>query len=190
MPRELLGDRAYHAALRRLGVKNPGDVPIGVPVQLTAKVDDLSHLAEPLGLDIWAWGGQIAAVAGQYAGFTIRASGGGLYWRCHTSEFLVCHIDDDDTIPAEAFQIASPFSGSARLGILPQAQISTGQGNLASWPTRGNAWRWFGNGGIDTLMFPDWTYLGPGRRLIMRQFTANDVFDYSIMWREVPSPGG
>lgn len=63
MPDELKVDRSYHEALRRIGVKNPGEVRVGVPVQLTAPVDDLSHLTPPVPVAIASTGVTFIAAA-------------------------------------------------------------------------------------------------------------------------------
>ena len=191
MPRELLGDHSYHAALRRLGIKNPGEVPVGIPVRLTAKVDDLSHLSIPLGLDFWGVGVQVAAVIGNRSGFVIKAGNGGLWWQCHCSEFVDIFVDNTSALPGELFAIARPLGGDAAVGTaLPLARTSTINGAAGTLPTAGNAFKFTGNGGIDSWCFPQEIYLGPGQRLIFKQAILNDVFDFSIRWREVPSAGG
>lgn len=65
MAAELKPGRTYHEALRRIGVQNPGEVQIGVPVQLVAEVDSLGHLQPPVPVAIASGGHYCPAVAGE-----------------------------------------------------------------------------------------------------------------------------
>lgn len=67
MPRELKIDREYHAALRRIGVKDPGEVGVGVPPQLTVPVDDLTHLTPPIEVPVEGFGRVEPAQAVRFA---------------------------------------------------------------------------------------------------------------------------
>lgn len=71
--------RNYHEALRRLGVKNPGEVAVQAPIQLEATLDDLSHLTPPLQVPVVAIYNFQAAVIGDWSGFELEARSGGCW---------------------------------------------------------------------------------------------------------------
>lgn len=81
-------DRSYHEALRRIGVKNPGEVRVGVPVELQAQVDDFSHLQPPVAVPVAATGIFVAGVAvnrSVFCEWEIRSPGGAWLIWAHSS---------------------------------------------------------------------------------------------------------
>lgn len=63
MAGELKGDRDYHGALRRLGIKNPGEILHGHPNQFVTVLDDVAHLQPPIEVAIEGIGRQEPADA-------------------------------------------------------------------------------------------------------------------------------
>ena len=190
MPRELLGDRAYHAALRRLGVKNPGDVPVGLPVQLTAKVDDLTHLAMPLDLETYAFTSVEAATVAERSGMALQAGRGGLW-------VIAQYADDDYVMYRDNVLVLTglnnvpilPFSGAAaaaNLGAIATRFHMTAAAmgipatayhvRMSATTKHANMWRAY--------------YIGPGDRIIYVRIADNDPLEISTMFEEVPGPGG
>lgn len=79
MPRELKVDRTIHEALRRYGVKVPGEVGLAAPIQLCSIADDVAHLTEPLNVPIaaaYSFEGAVAVQRGVPVEWEIRSPGG------------------------------------------------------------------------------------------------------------------
>jgi len=85
MADELKVSRNYHEALRRIGIKNPGEVNVGVPVQLTAQVDSLAHLVPPVVVPVAGFGDPIGATVGAYEICVEWESRGGGLWHLQSS---------------------------------------------------------------------------------------------------------
>lgn len=189
MARELLGDRAYHSALRWLGIKNPGDVPVGVPVQLTAKVDDLTHLTEPVGYEQYGFGRLEPAVALEHSCVAIRAGGGGLWiFGGHCTTDVTIHRDDVLVLTGVTAIVPSPLGGissAANLNATVQGFHMTpvnigAPANPFVWDvtTAGSFWT-FGK-----------MYLGAGQRLLFCGNAVNSARTVRLLFLEVPSPAG
>ena len=181
MPDELKVDRSYHEALRRLGIQNPGEVRVGVPVQLQASVDDLSHLVAPVEVPV-ALVGRTAAAAGvgQFSGCEIEAVGNGVI-----IETIGLYAGVDvriDIVPATLLTAAvAVIAPPAVFGPPVTAIFRSGNGPVNADI---NSYRLANIGQTEPLG----VYLEPGAILAMMADGANLAVSINLHWREIPRP--
>lgn len=186
MPRELVGSKAYHQALVRLGIQNPGEVPLGVPVQATAQLDDLAHIAEPVE-NIWFIGGDnITGAAGHRAGFEILFAGGGgrIHWVNHWSATLVGYeINQGLTLNVATGTLVFPRAGN--MTATAHSTVNNGRRVAAvhaqSFKTRTS------NG---LYQFPPrGLYIPPGYSFAVIEETQNADMHAFVCYEEIFAPG-
>lgn len=182
MPDELKIGRSYHEALRRLGIQNPGEVRIGTPVQLTASIDELSHLVPPILVTVAGSARNVGAVAGSVSGVQLESRGpGGCWVEAVASQdgtqkrYLTFGANQGDTFyAAVAPQFLLP------LGAVPTAVFAGIQGTgLAAVVNDCPI-------GIQNTVFQMPFYLPPGTFFVCCATGVNIAATISIMWREVP----
>jgi hypothetical protein len=188
MPREIKGDRAYHEALRRLGVQNPGEIPIGVPIDMVAKVDDLSHLAPPLGLHFYAARATEGMTVGEFSGLILQPGGGGCYVQ-HASmgngDSFHFVQDLPHTITPANMTAVIPW-GSGEVGMISQSALHRFHETAANLaPPASQLWFDMGVGWpAPWCRYP--IYVAPGQAYIATSATVSTVWEGSIAWLEVP----
>lgn len=134
MPDELKIDRSYHEALRRIGVKNPGEVGIGVPVQLTAEVDSLAHLKPPIGVVVagggsfWAAAAAVRAVTAEW--HILSPGGAWIVWGGTVDQDARLLLRDATVITANAADLIPAFV-SAPEGLALASVLQEGDTNIA-----------------------------------------------------------
>lgn len=198
MPRELFGSKAYHQALVRLGIQNPGEIPLGVPVQATAQFDDQTHLAEPIENIFWTGGDNVTGAAGTRAGFEIiagpsatvagaplGASGGiRIHWvNVWSAGSMGFTVESGQTLSAGLGNTTPVRSGNMTAS--PTSQMINGRRVAAlpagSFKTRtSNAWIYFPPRGL---------YIPPGYTFTWLEDTQNADCHAFIHWEEIFAPG-
>ena len=180
---ELKPARAYHEALRRIGIQNPGEVGIQTPVQLVAQVDDFSHLAFPLSVGIAVGWVQTPGTITTHAGFELVAG-------ARTRGIFVEWVDEQSFNAAKLFVQSAP-ADFVVLGITPTCvsgppiQSTFNRARMTSplinpnenFQTRSNQ------------IYDLGLYLAPGERLIMVHINTNSTGTYAVRWREYPTTG-
>lgn len=188
--RELTTDRALHAVLRALGIKNPGAVNVQVPVNLVELVGDSSQVSPPIQYATYGFQRTEAAVAGERSGFAIRPGGGGLWFLTfgNYADGMTIVRDDVLALTGTTALVPNPISGSATAGGSHTNVVSFHMTAVAIGPPA-DAFERDSITGMRTWDNPP-LYLGPGERLLIYDDTDNDDFKFACMWREVPPIGG
>lgn len=180
MAGELKISRSYHEALRRIGIQNPGEVGVGLPIQLTAAVDDFTHLAPPVQVPVVAVGTFTAAAAATHAGLEIVAGPTRGVWIDAVEErnnsTAQCFITT--VAPATIVAAVAPlcFSGPVPTSVINTIRIAT------ALPAGGYVIE-----GSDQI--PLRFFLAPGQRFQVVHNTVNTAASYSVHFREVPLTG-
>lgn len=187
MPNELKPSRSYHEALRRLGVQNPGEVSVGVPLQLVAIAEQLAHLQPPIPVNVAGAGAsQAAGGAGVYSiapAWHILSPGGAWVVQAgvagSTDGILGTSITDPILAGAAAITpgLLAPRNAAA-VGVVPL--LSTAAQGTTNVPVGGGYWLSAGaNFGV-----PFWVESGIWVYLLGS--TANAAIQGSIAIQEVP----
>ena len=183
MPDELKVDRSYHEALRRIGVKNPGEVRVGVPAQLTVQVDSLAHLMPPVGVAVAGGGsfwGAAAAVRAVTAEWEIRSPGGAwVLWASSVDQDARLCIFGATVITANAALIAPAFVSVPAGANALQSLLREGDTNVAQNLLEGVM---VSEGSAFTIP----TYVEMGRFVSLIGFNLNVNLTGSIVIQEVP----
>lgn len=187
---ELKPSRAYHEALRRIGIQNPGEVGFQTPVQFTALVDDFTPLIPPVTIPRVAATATVAAAAATFSGIDLfcRPPSRGVYVTAAvnlTLGSLVASVTRNvpDSVISENFLTC--FTGPEQRILLnaphPAAQLL----NIldVNLPALNGSLRLLGNGIITPLDF----FLEPGQRFRIMRDTVNLGITASVFWREVPT---
>ena len=183
MPDELKIDRSYHEALRRIGVKNPGEVRVGVPLQLQAISDDFRHLVAPVQVPVVSIFVTVAALPGSHSGFAFQAGSGGCWvervtnWDAAAAAFWVAPAE----VPWALIAVGAPVApvtvfGPAPLSALWQATTVAIPGGASQFP---------GAHAQDLIGLP--FFLSGGDWLYLMHTVANTQANIEITWREVPA---
>lgn len=177
---ELKISRAYHEALRRIGVQNPGEVGVQVPVQLVAAVDDFTHLAPPISVSVCSFSGRGVGVLAEHAGIEVIAGARtrGIWIdgvEENSNGGAVCFINAA-ILTIDAVIVPVCFSGPAPVSIL--RSITTGV------PPGNGALEISANDRVPLRFF-----LAPGDSFQIVRAIANTNGDYTIHFREVPVVG-
>ncbi len=186
---ELKVSRSYHDALRRIGVQNPGEVGVQVPVMLTAQVDDFSALVPPVTSTIAAGRMTSAAQAatfsiielivqppcrGAFVTGVVNNTGGNL---------LMNIVDSAPTGAITASAFLTFFTG-------PGPQRSNATQPACELVAAHNTTLPAANGSLEALasgiFLPLDVFLEPGQRFRIARSTQNTVVTATIFWREVP----
>lgn len=171
--------RAYHEALRRIGVQNPGEVGVQVPVVLTAPVDDFSHLVPPVQVPVVAVAGFTPAAVGVFSGMEILAAGCRGVWidliQNRQNATVFCNVAT--AVPGTIVSTSVP---TCRTGPTPASVVNLIE--LAAVPASG---LWISGNDIVPLRF----FLEPGQRFQAAHVTANTNASFVIHFREVPLGG-
>ena len=183
MPPVLKPSRAYHEALRRIGIQTPGELGIQTPVQLTVAVDDFSHLAFPLSVGIAVGWTQTPGTITTHAGFELVAG-------ARTRGIFVDWIDEQSFNAAKLFVQTAPADFVA--GVLtprcvsgPPIESTFNQARMTSpLPNPSENFQTRANQIYDLGL-----YLAPGERLIMVHINTNSTGTYAVRWREYPTTG-
>lgn len=173
--------RAYHEALRRIGIQNPGELEIQTPVQLTAPVDDFTHLVAPIQVPVVVIGLFIAGFAGQHSGMEIVAG-------ARTKGVWIDAVDNRENGQARAFISTDVpiFEGA----VVPPACFSG--------PTPESTFRTIRivtpltNGGLFMAAndeIPLRFLLAPGQRFQVVRDTVASNANFTIHVREIPTTG-
>lgn len=191
MPEELKGDRTYHETLRRLGVKNPGEVRIQTPVVMSAKVDDLTEIHAPLANNLYHAYPTIGANAGQRSGFYLVSQGCWLKLMLPYAQHT--YWTEDATPPALlnlAEVIPRLLGGEAALAN-QRTRVYVARDVVGNWPT---AATWQISFFPAAALQAQWVsiYLPPGRVFYSIYTADNNAHAGLVWWTEVPPapPGG
>lgn len=179
-------DRDYGEALRRLGIKNPGDVRVRDPIQLVAVLDDLREVTEKLltprvGVR-WADGGAV----GDFSGVEVfarqhpvvieqvilGASGTGVTVLFTDPQGIATRLDALRTPLAPIQLMGDPVNMSA--------QVAVGRANAAP-PV--NA---YGRDASGFFALECEFVIRPGERFYAIADTAAQPVDGAIIYREIP----
>ncbi len=178
---ELKVSRSYHEALRRIGVQNPGEVGIQVPVLLTAAVDDFTHLVAPVSVTVAFGSSATTGTILEHSGGELQAGPGtrGVFFTfledsANFNQRLNIHAADDpptfDVSPADVL-----FTGPAPLSRWRNIR-------QAATPTSGAFL-------LANRQYPMTIFLAPGQRLRATHILVNTTSGMQIQWREVPATG-
>ena len=179
---ELKPSRAYHEALRRIGIQNPGEVGIQTPVQLVAHVDDFTHLAPPVSVPVVIISVKGNAIVGEHSGLELRAGaatkGVHITLVVETNNAAALAIITDTPADTES-AIITPlcFSGPTPRSTVRPIGIAT--------PLPGD-------GAFEVTssdIFPTEFFLAPGQRFQIVRQSVNTSATYLIGFREVPTSG-
>ena len=185
--RELTSDRALHAVLRALGIKNPGAVNVQVPVNLVELVGDSSQVTPPLAYSTYGFWQVEAAVVAELSCHSIRAGAGGLWFLAVQFPANDQQLSRDDALALTGVTAIVPEQISGP--IAPTAAICNSfHMTAAALGINADSFRLETDIGIR-----DWPlqfYLGPGERVIFANPVANNISTLAVMWREVPPLGG
>lgn len=195
MPDEMKGDRSYHEILRRMGVKNIGELHVQNPVVMTAHVDDLSEIHAPLGNNLYHSYLTIGANAGQRSGAYLVSAGcwvKNVTFRVHYEFWTV-----DGTPPVllnEIQSIPRLFGGEGSLAN-QRSTVHIARDVLGAWAQPATFIPTFAVGTTyakEFLRGNPALYLPPGRVLYMTVNADNEPFYANIEWTELPPapPGG
>lgn len=187
--------RAYHEALRRLGVKNPEEVTVGVPLQLGVQVDSLGHLKSPVPVAIAATGQYQAAAAGQRGvpiEWHIRSPGGAWVLGCTSFTGELCLTTLTTTIIDVAPAVIAPqIDTSPNLltagvaGTTPALASIARTGHTTLGGAAGTLGWTLDVGAL--ISIPFWVPMGTFVALRGRDLNQNN--GGSIMIQEVPTAG-
>jgi hypothetical protein len=187
MADELKISRTYHEALRRLGIKNPGEVNVGVPVQLVAAVDSLAHLSPPVVVPVAGYGDPSGPHVGEMEiPVEYEARAGGLwclYAETSSSSDVVLYCTAVTLITVGAAVVAVPGLQSPADGSNPLLSIIR-HGRTAVGAPLGIT--------LDVgQSFGTPFYVPPAHFVGLQCLTANQFVRASMMVQEVPlrAPG-
>lgn len=181
---ELKPSRSWWEALRRIGVQNPGEIGVATPIQLTADVDDLSHLVPPVVVPVVAWAGfGPAPAAGNHSGIHLAVTApGGCWvedvgdfdgtWQMKTTRTAVA------TVTAAAVDVSEmtwPAEEPVQSPLLLESWIAANI--FAGVNRRGDS-----GGRLQAMPF----YLRPGDHLYVWDNTVATVWVGALTWREIP----
>ena len=179
---ELKPSRAYHEALRRLGIQNPGEVGFQTPVQLTAHVDDFTHLAPPISVPVVLISVKGNAIVGEHSGLELRAG-------AKTRGVHLTLVVETNNVAGLAIitQTAADTEGAlvtplCFTGPTPESTIRS-IGLVTPLPGDG-AFELTSNG-----IFPTEFFLAPGQRFQVVRQAVNSSATYLVGFREVPTTG-
>lgn len=185
MPQELKGDRSYHEILRRMGVKNPGEVRVQNPVVLTAQVDDLTRNIAPLANNFYLAGRLRGSVVASRAGAYFVSPG---CWMLRTTVEQEAHIWTLDTTPPVMANLTQfePFFFGGEASTRPTgATMFTCNDIDANYPRPAGSHYWFPST-LNAQPFIDPVYLPPGRVLWWEGTTDNQTLHVCFQWTELP----
>lgn len=177
---ELKISRAWHEALRRIGVTNPGEVGVQVPVLLTAAVDDFTHLAPPVSVPVCSFSGRGIAVVAEHAGIEVIAG-------ARTRGIWIDSVEENSGAGAVCFINAAILTVDSV--IVPVCTSGPAVQSVLRSITTGVP---PGNGALEIAAndrIPLRFFLAPGDSFQMVRATANQNGDYTIHFREVPVTG-
>lgn len=182
---ELKIARTYHEILRRIGVQGPGEANVQTPVQLVAKVDDLSHLVAPIEVPRIIFGVQLAAPgAGIYNGITINA-----VTRGYVLEWILANGNTSLRIQYTRGAVDTDYLNLGLNPFVPLGEFGPyttefyeGTSNIA--PVAIGTFR--------TLNIDQWIepklYVPPGEVVAIMNYNANNIFYGDFMIQEIPVP--
>jgi len=180
---ELKVSRSYHEALRRIGVQNPGEVGVQVPIFLTAAVDDFTHLVPPVGVTSVSFGTNTSAFVGEFSGLELVAGPRtrGVFLTLiqersgSTSQYYV-------GVPAGAVLSRKVLARPILCFTGPTPQSVVNEVTLDAVPE--------GGGVVSSSdIVPSELFLAPGQSFIITRNGSNVNANFSIDWREIPSFG-
>ncbi len=179
---ELKPSRAYHEALRRLGIQNPGEVGIATPVQLEAAVDDFTHLVPPISVPVVAITGKGLSDVGNHSGVEIIAGARtrGVHITAIESLQSAATLARIQTAPPDVIQ--STITPLCFTGPTPQSIFNA---IVINAPLPGDG-AWEGSG-FD--LTPVEFFLAPGQRLQIVSQTVSASAVFTVFFREVPTFG-
>lgn len=185
MPEELKGDRSYHEILRRMGVKNPGEVRVQNPVVMSAQVDNLSDIHPPLANNIYHAYPSIGANVGQRSGFYLVSQGCWVDVLNH--RFDTQYWTADGAVPALlnlAEVIPRVLGGEASLAN-QRTRVYVARDVVGNWPTPAS---WIPAQWINQNYTFQWprVYLPPGRVLYVIRDQDNATISGWLWWTELP----
>jgi hypothetical protein len=180
---ELKGIRAYHEALRRLGIQNPGEVGFQTPIEFVAQVDNLEHLQPPIPVPVVYFNGLVAAGgAGTHVGFEVEARGRGVWIEQIREGGLglanVIFPGVARTVLAPIAIGATSHAGPDPVSVMSAISILTANIPTATWQ----------NTPAETHVVPS-VFLAPGQRCQVINSNPNAIFLGGIGFREVPARG-
>jgi len=191
MPDEMKGDRSYHEILRRLGVKNIGELHVQNPIVMTAQVDNLSDIHAPLANNLYHGVAAIGDNPGQRSGAYLVSAGCWLdiFWAANPYQYWT----DDATPPALlnlAEVVPRVLGGEASLAN-QRTRLYVARDVLGNWPAPAT---WKPISYLTNTYENKWMriYLPPGRTFYSVEMTdGNDIRHY-FWWTEMPPapPGG
>jgi len=180
---ELKPSRAYHEALRRIGVQNPGEVGVQTPIFLTAAVDDFSHLVAPISVTVVSFGTNTSAFVGENSGIELVAG-------ARTKGVFVTLIQERNSATAQ-YYVGVPAGVTLSRKVLarpilcftgPPPQSVVNEVTFDSVPE--------GSGVISgSDIVPSELLLEPGQSFFILRNTQNVNANFSIDWREIPTTG-
>jgi len=183
-------DQLWSEALRRLGVKNIGELLVRDPAQLVVLLSDQSHLTVPAPVAIYGMNVAIAAGgAGTYATIEMEC-------RAPATHILGLQLP-----PAMAFKLYTIFPDSGLGGWPPTA------GRMTAFTTGGGGQNWLHRGtpgvlggvesmvyntsgsgalggGGDQVIFTEPMHVAANRTFGVQCTTANTTACFGILWRE------
>ena len=188
-------DQLYAEVLRRLGVKNPGELLIRDPVQAVAILQDATHLIGPPPVPIYA--SRVNIGAGGAGAF------GTIELRCVVDTYLLAVIIPSGGIAFNMYTLGAPTGlGGFPATAARYTAFSDGRDGQ-NWVDRGTpgaiggadilAISVTGSGAVggpgDQYNFPEPIYVAAGRVVGLQCRLANTGVYIGFMWREVPLRG-
>jgi hypothetical protein len=182
-------DRQIGEALRRLGVKNPGDVNYSPEIQLVSQLEDLRHLLPPLAVPMYGCHYVSGPQVGEHSGASIQAGGGGI-WILQIKAISSCKLVDifvnnfTSLNLNQATIIDSSIFHWGSFGTPTRAFLRTGT-RIAAPPLNAPFFdNTFANQMNTWPQFP--VYVPPGAGIDFINTGANSSFQATVFWLEPP----
>jgi len=190
-PEEMKGDRSYHEILRRMGVKNIGELHVQNPVILSAQVDDLSEIHAPLANNLYHACAVIGANAAQRSGCYLVSAGCWVKIFTSRNHFIYWTIDGTPPVLLNLAEVIPRVLGGEAALADQRTRLFVARDAAGVW-AQPVTWACTWNNSTNWAWPWVQLYLPPGRVLYCTEATDDADIICTVAWTELPPapPGG